>query len=255
MNHLVLWKDLRLFYGNHSRSIKVHSHPVIQLVLATNGTFVSKNLLGEWVPKNGLLIAPNVPHECDAHSIPLISMDIDPESGLGEWILSNQLQKKQIVDYPSNDIRALDTKIFLDYLRNEDWNAVRTMIATIFKFKKEYQIPKKDLRIREVLDFITGHIQQNISTAALADVACLSTSRLQHLFKEVMGLPIRNYILWHRLQIAMEMVLKGQSLTAASHSAGFSDQAHMTRTFTKMLGIPPSLIVKNSKFVQVSILK
>ena len=86
----------------------------------------------------------------------------------------------------------------------------------------------------------------------LTEVAYLSESRLLHLFKEEMGLPVRNYILWYKLKIVLEHILEGNALTTASYSAGFADQAHMTRTFTRMTGVPPSLLTKNSKFVQVS---
>jgi len=92
-----------------------------------------------------------------------------------------------------------------------------------------------------------------IDTKTLMEIAHLSESRMLHLFKEKMGLPIRNYILWFRLKTVLLQILDGKSLTEAAYSAGFSDQAHMTRTCVKMLGIPPSQIIKNSKFVQVSI--
>lgn len=127
------------------------------------------------------------------------------------------------------------------------------MIHEAFYFNLDETETQKDERIANVVEYISENIQQNLNTESLMEVAHLSESRLLHLFKEMMGLPIRNYILWHRLQIVIEMIMKGESLTTASYLAGFGDQAHMTRTFTKMIGIPPSLISKNSKFVQVSI--
>lgn len=255
MNHLLLWKDFRLFYGSHPRPIKTHSHPVVQFVIAAQSSFLSRDSSGDWVPKKGLLIAPNHAHECDANNVPIISLDIDPESSLGEWILNNQLKSHSIVDYPSTEMTPIDIDRFLDHLKSEGWQAIRTMVETTFGFQNSHVSSKKDGRIQDVLEFISKYIDQHITSEVLAEVAFLSESRLLHLFKEVMGLPIRNYILWHRLQIALELVMDGNSLTAASHGAGFSDQAHMTRTFTKMMGVPPSLIAKNSKFVQVSILK
>jgi AraC-like DNA-binding protein len=35
-------------------------------------------------------------------------------------------------------------------------------------------------------------------------------------------------------------IVNGHSLMEAAYGAGFSDPAHMSRTFTRMLGVPPS---------------
>ena len=252
MNYLIIWKDFKIFYGSHSRTVNEHRHPVIQLVFAVRDTFRSKDDSGNWVAKKGLLIAPNCPHECDASNIPIISIQIDPESSLGEWILSNQLKDRLIIDYPSKDVVSIDINSFSDHLANEDWPAIREMIETAFGFRRTTPLLHKDKRIQDVVEFISNNIGEKINSETLTEVACLSESRLLHLFKEEMGLPIRNYILWLRLQIVIELILEGNSLTTASYKAGFSDQAHMTRTFSNMIGVPPSLISKNSKFIQVS---
>ncbi|MTI30822.1 helix-turn-helix transcriptional regulator [Xanthovirga aplysinae] len=252
MNYLVIWSDFRLFYGSHPRRVTEHSHPVIQLVVAAHGTFLSKDKSGNWINKKGLLIAPNHIHQCDANNIHIISIDINPESSLGEWVLSKQLKNVPIIDYPSKDIVKLDFKIFSELLNNENWEAMRIMIENTFQYQNTFRTSQKEGRIQNILDFISNNIDKNITSEMLMEVAYLSESRLLHLFKEKMGLPISNYILWTRLKIVQEQILKGHSLTHASYKAGFADQAHMTRTFKKMTGVPPSLIAKNSKFVQVS---
>ncbi len=92
---------------------------------------------------------------------------------------------------------------------------------------------------------------KKISTKLIAEAICLSESRLIHLFKEQVGIPIRRYLLWLRLIEAVKSVLDGYSLLDAAHNAGFADYAHLSRTFKKMFGNPPSLIFKNSRFVHV----
>ena len=252
MNQFILWNDLRLFWGSNTRPIARHSHPVVQLVLATKGHFLSKSRKGEWVEKTGLLIAPNYQHECDARNIPLLSIDIDPESDLGEWILVNQLAERQVIDFSLGNQGQATFQTITEHLSNENWPAVRRSIEQIFRFQLPESRGKKDDRIESVLTFIAEHINQPIDTKMLTAVAFLSESRLLHLFKEKMGLPIRSYILWYRLKIVLELIMEGYSLTQAAYQAGFADQAHLTRTCVKMLGVPPSAISKNSKFVQVS---
>lgn len=250
-NNLILWNDLRVFVGANPRATSEHSHPLVQLVLALEKSFLSKNTEGNWIEKKGLLIAPNHYHECDAKNIPIIS--IDPESLFGEWVLNQYLKDQVIIDYPTDGNESFNLNAFLGHVRNENWDAVRTIIESAFDYQADYQSVQKDERITRILAYISQNINQPINTEALMNVAHLSESRLLHLFKEKMGLPIRNYILWYRLKIAFKKIIKGKQLTEVAYSAGFSDQSHFTRTCINMIGVPPSVIVKNSKFVQVSI--
>ncbi|MFF3223865.1 helix-turn-helix domain-containing protein [Nocardia suismassiliense] len=70
----------------------------------------------------------------------------------------------------------------------------------------------------------------------------ISATRLTHLFTEQVGIPLRRYILWLRLYIAMNGVMAGDDITTASASAGFADSAHLTRTCRRTFGLPPSMM-------------
>ncbi|MEU9180504.1 helix-turn-helix domain-containing protein [Streptomyces sp. NPDC048550] len=89
-----------------------------------------------------------------------------------------------------------------------------------------------------VLDWLPGREHVRLSQAA--EVACLSESRLAHLFRSELGLPFRPYVLWMRLMHAVELASRGHSLTDAAHGAGFADGAHFSRVWRRMFGIAPS---------------
>ncbi|EPR71573.1 helix-turn-helix domain-containing protein [Cyclobacterium qasimii] len=250
MNQVILWKDMILFWGSNEKAISEHRHPTIQLVLATDNSFTSQNGKGEWIEKKGLLIAPNYSHKCNAKNIPILTLDIDPESILGEWIAKHLLNGKKSIDFTP---KSIDFKAIAELLAQQKWEDLRTIVEGVFLFRNEYESALKDNRIETVIDFIVHNINEPLTSKNLSQVACLSESRLLHLFKEKMGLPIRNYILWIRIKMVIMEITKGNSLTKASFEAGFSDQAHMTRTFIKVIGLPPSTFSKNSKFVQVFI--
>ncbi|WP_418163411.1 hypothetical protein [Rhodococcus opacus] len=59
-----------------------------------------------------------------------------------------------------------------------------------------------------------------VTTTTLADRVGLSTSRLTHLFSEQVGLPLRRYVLWTRLMIAVTEVGAGRDLTTAATPPG-----------------------------------
>jgi AraC-like DNA-binding protein len=68
----------------------------------------------------------------------------------------------------------------------------------------------------------------------------LSESRLQHLFRDQVGVPIRRYLLWHRYLTALSLLADGASVTRAAHAAGFAGSAHLTRTAVRMNGFTPT---------------
>lgn len=65
-----------------------------------------------------------------------------------------------------------------------------------------------------------------------------------------MGVPIRPYILWLRLQRASYELMNGATATETAHIAGFSDAAHLTRTFRRMLGTTPKDLIRRKTISQ-----
>lgn len=100
---------------------------------------------------------------------------------------------------------------------------------------------------------VLAHLRQqqglldDTSLKALARIAGLSPSRFMHVFTESIGVPVRQYVLWLRLQRAACDLTNGTTVTSAAHMAGFSDAAHLTRTFRRMLGTTPTDIALRSR--------
>src|SRR5262249_32985521 len=78
--------------------------------------------------------------------------------------------------------------------------------------------------VHRVIDHLRERIgfAENFSLKSLAEIAGLSQSRFMHVFTESVGVPVRPYILWLRLQRAACELMDGRSVTEAAHSAGFS---------------------------------
>nr|WP_235734288.1 helix-turn-helix domain-containing protein [Mycolicibacterium austroafricanum] len=84
-----------------------------------------------------------------------------------------------------------------------------------------------------------------VSGTGLAAQVGLSVSRLTHLFTDQVGIPLRRYVLWSRLRLAVMRVQAGDDLTGAAHGAGFADSAHLTRTTREMFGLAPSVLSRH----------
>jgi AraC-like DNA-binding protein len=73
----------------------------------------------------------------------------------------------------------------------------------------------------------------------VAAAVALSESRFRHLFVAETGSSFRAYLLWLRINLAIQAVMSGATWTDAAHEAGFADSAHLTRTHKRMFGIEP----------------
>jgi AraC-like DNA-binding protein len=105
--------------------------------------------------------------------------------------------------------------------------------------------PYLDTRVEMALSFLRESPQHYGSIEALADKVHLSPSRLAHIFKEEVGVPVRRYVLWTKMRRALDLAISGESLTSAALSAGFSDSAHLSRTVRSMMGIAPEYLFRH----------
>src|SRR5690606_40602140 len=112
----------------------------------------------------------------------------------------------------------------------------------------------RDRRVERARRLLAARLDQPPPVQALAASVALSVSRLQHLFKQELGLSLSHYLLWRRVRATVQRVQAGISLTEAALHAGFADSAHFSRTFRRMFGLPPSSLLKDSSTVQVEIL-
>jgi transcriptional regulator GlxA family with amidase domain len=82
--------------------------------------------------------------------------------------------------------------------------------------------------------------EKESSLESLASSVGISSGRLMHVFTTSIGIPLRPYLAWLRIQRAAGAIAAGAPLTEAAVAAGFADAAHLSRTFRRMFGVPPS---------------
>lgn len=82
-----------------------------------------------------------------------------------------------------------------------------------------------------------------LSAVAVARLAQLSTSRFLRRFRAATGTSFRRYRAWTRLLEVAAAVADGADLTSAAHEAGFASSAHLSTTFRRTFGLPPSQLL------------
>ena len=94
--------------------------------------------------------------------------------------------------------------------------------------------------IAHVIDLIEAHIDQDLSLAALADVAAMSVYHFARQFKETVGASPHAYVLSRRVRRAEDMLKRGgSSLADVAAACGFASQAHFTTAFGRHIGVTP----------------
>lgn len=95
-------------------------------------------------------------------------------------------------------------------------------------------------QLKRVVAYIDHHLDQPLRSCHLASQCALSVSHFTRAFKQATGLPPRLFILQRRVEAACrEMLATDQPLTAIAHACGFSDQAHLSRSFHLQMGTAP----------------
>jgi AraC-like DNA-binding protein len=231
-----LWPAGMIVWGPGFASVR-HRHHSVQLVLAVHGALrIRGGSEQAWIECGAALVRADALHEVDALGAMVLLAFVDPESQLGV-ALSGRI-KGDIFPVGPRELahwrRAIGAGSTLSESRIEAW--VR---ESLLHGEAPVTIHPRVSRVLRYLRAQPG-VLGDVSLPTLAAVAGLSESRLMHVFTESLGVAVRPYILWLRVQRACGELLGGSSVTKAALEAGFSDAAHLARTFRRMLGITPS---------------
>jgi AraC-like DNA-binding protein len=124
-------------------------------------------------------------------------------------------------------------------------NTILNLILEYYKLEITKYDPKIDPRINKAITFIKESSDKKARINTVTQEVGLSESRLIHLFTSEVGVPPRRYSLWLRLLDAINEIIHGASFTEAAYAAGFSDSAHLSRTFRQMFGLSLIDVFKN----------
>ena len=100
-------------------------------------------------------------------------------------------------------------------------------------------IPKHQLR--RVLDYIEGHLEEDLSLSLLAKEAGMSLFHFSRAFRQSSGQSPYQYVLHRRIERA-KVLLRGGELTVGEVGlrTGFVQQNHFARLFQKKTGVTPT---------------
>ena len=211
-----------------------HAHPAVEIILATRGSFSiqANNQLREDI--TFAIIDKNTAHsinlkECQVQMIMLEHHDL---------IVNKILRSNGIV---------LSDGIYTSSRLNSSGKLLLSIVEDVSQMNRTTY----DHRVSQCLDLIESkEIEFGRLMEDLCNEACLSESRISHLFKDNVGISPKKYLVWNKLKRAIKKVMScEENLFSAGLEVGFYDQAHLSKAFKGMLGVPPSLLY-NSRILQ-----
>lgn len=94
--------------------------------------------------------------------------------------------------------------------------------------------------IRETIDWINGHLSENLSLNTLAEHCYITKYHLCRLFKEETGFTVGEYIMRQRIFRAAALLRAGENVQKASKAVGFHNHNHFIRMFSRLMGTSPN---------------
>jgi AraC-like DNA-binding protein len=103
-----------------------------------------------------------------------------------------------------------------------------------------------DERVQKIISFLedSNTVPENIMEL-LCKEACLSESRLSHLFKEQMGIALGRYLVLEKMKKGYLHYYNTGNITEAALNAGFDSPSHFAATCKRMFGISFSEFIKS----------
>ncbi|TIQ33510.1 MAG: helix-turn-helix transcriptional regulator [Mesorhizobium sp.] len=241
VGRIIFWAGGSLWIGQALGPSELHAHHAVQvgIALSDHVEFRTSDSV-PWQAYAAAVIPPDLPHTFQAQGRMIAHLFCAPESALGRGLI-DRFGSKRIVGVPPAEIephaRALRSK-FDDGEADEELEAAA--LEVLYALSGTVPPGGVDPRILSATAFIAARLAEPLDLETVAGHVGLSAGRFRHLFVAETGISFRAYLLWTRLNRALELGYSGTSWTDAAHAANFADSAHLSRTARRMFGFAPN---------------
>jgi AraC-like DNA-binding protein len=229
-----------------------HRYWMLQMFISSNENFVIQ-VNKKKIYCKGIIVDMDTIHMFNTGEDVNFTMLIDSTTHIGRMMRRQLLKKQSYYVFPDNIADIFQQKFHHAVISDRAADYIEFIRSTISEFHID-DIQDYDERIMKVIEYLDNcaYKDEKHQLEHLAEKVYLSKSRLAHLFKEQTGIPLKSYIILHKLHEAYDMIFDGASVTDAAMKVGFDSSAHFAYTNKKITGMSISNIIKNSVFLKVS---
>lgn len=240
-------------FGAITNNIKsdLHKHWLLQLFIS-DGEKLEISVDGQKISCRAIAVNVNIMHEFYAGNIICFTMLVNPTTQLGRSMRMNFLKDKPY--YILSEDRAVELQMQLFNVISIGSSNYSEFIKNVVSYFDIDTLIGFDKRIEIVLRMIDDTCdceKISLQVKYIAKAMSISESRLSHLFKEEIGIPLKSYIVLHKIQRVYEKIFDHESITDAAIASGFDSSAHFAFTNKKMTGMSARNIITDSRFLKV----
>ena len=163
----------------------------------------------------------------DFCSIPITGTIPHPER---LTVLMKQLQDEVKNRYPAMSLNAMTTSVLMELCGQ----------LTI-KSAEDIKSPTHRQLYSDIADYIQQNISKNIKVSDIATHFGYNEKYLSHLFSEITGIPLKQYIMDRKMDTASFMLADSNiSISEIAHNLGFTDNHNFSRAYKAIKGLTPT---------------
>lgn len=238
-----------LVYAGPIGTTTSHAHHAFQLVRSLDAPVVLRGRDGDAASCDAAVIAPDVEHAEEQGARETVLVYVDPDTVDGRRLRRVVASAPRAEDWRAagEPLRALAMHGLPQTFEAAHAHVDASIRGVVGEEGRTLALHPALMRART---WLAAHLDEDdVSLDRVAQEVGISRDRLSHLFGEQLGLGLRPFVLWLRLQRAAQELARGETMTRAAVAAGFADGAHMTRTFRRMFGVAPSDVVGVAEWV------
>lgn len=244
----IFWQNDNIGVITNLLESTTHSHWMMQLFLSVDEV-VKITINDEEIIGQCIIVDKNIPHSIYTNKKIYFTMLIEPTSMLAKQ-LKDRIKDKGCWKDDIHDVQLI--QLIKKLIKNTNVEIYNDVVQILYDRLHLYKNANVyDERITQLLQYLTTCNCDNHNIDSFASKVSLSSSRLSHLFKEQIGVPLKSYILLHQIETAVIHLLEGKNVTQAALLAGFDSPSHFAATIKKAMGMPITIPLKDSVFLKV----
>lgn len=259
------WNNINLEYHQHSAHEIPECRPIQHIIFIFNNTYTKvfdRQLDGhfqtEHVKKGDIVISPaNVPHKVLWRSkIEFIMIIFEPafiadtafefNHSSNIKILPHFAQPDRLISQVGLHLKSeLEADKYISRLY-ADCSAQLLAVHLLQHYSTRKHLIKEctdgltQRKLKQVMDYIQSHLEQDFGLAELAKLVHMSPSYFGRQFKQSTGLTPHQYLIKYRLSEARKLLTNTDlTIDGIAQHTGFNSHSHLTKVFRKHMSTTP----------------